>query len=147
MEVLKRKHQNNPYYKKDLKNLRFLAQIAEEVEPVSNASLAAMIIHKGYQPISIGTNKDKTHPFQARFGKNQHSIFIHAETDAICRALKSIDQSDLKKCTLYVCRTKKNGEWGVAKPCEGCWNAINEFEIGRVVWSLNGEGNFEHSEI
>jgi deoxycytidylate deaminase len=121
---------------KDEKHLLLLRKIAETGQ--NRAKLAASIVIKN-EIISIGTNRLKSHPLQAKFGKNRYCIYIHAEIDAIVKALKLIKPEELKKATLYVARTKQSrtGEQvsGLAKPCAGCMQAIASFGINKVIWS------------
>lgn len=119
---------------KDRKYLKFLAEISQDVVPVGRQRLASLIVYKGY-PVSIGTNKMKTHPMQAKFGAHKEKNYMHAEIDAIIRALKQLDEKELSRSTLYVCRTKANGSWGMSKPCVCCAEAIRQYGIARVVWT------------
>ena len=63
-----------------------LALIAKELRPIQSARIAAAIVQKN-NIVSIGVNSRKSHPFQKKYGKNDDSIFLHAETDAIKNAL------------------------------------------------------------
>lgn len=134
-----------------------LKAIALDSEGCANQRLAAMIVYKG-KVISVGTNQNKTHPFQAEFGRNGDAIFWHAETNAIHKALTRIDEDDLKKATLIVCRVKnerqvlrvKDGNrtrkkivddltFGAAKPCVGCQNCIDHYDIRRVIYTEDSD--------
>lgn len=127
-----------------------LARLASDMPKAGRARLAACIVHKG-QVAAFGFNSMKSHPFQARFGRNSDSIFLHSETDAIKNALKVLDQRELERSTLYVCRVKKTGPrsrttiLGLARPCEGCARAIATFGIRRTVWSMD-DGGFACSD-
>lgn len=122
-----------------------LHKVAETVEPVARQRLAACLVYKN-QIVSIGINKKKTHPFQQQYAKNEESIYLHAETDCIVNALRNINAVDLKKCTLYIKRIKKEDGnatdfvSGLAKPCSGCRRAIAQFDIKNVYYSLDNEG-------
>ena len=101
--------------------------------------LAAAVVYKN-RIISLGYNRMKSHPFQARFGTNSDKIYLHAETAAIKNALRHIRISELKKCSLYIYRRRKiNGKYqrAIAKPCPGCMRAIIEFEIKKVTYTTN----------
>jgi tRNA(Arg) A34 adenosine deaminase TadA len=117
------------------KYINFLAGIAANQEAVSKCRIAAMLVQSNNVPVAVGANKMKTHPLQARFGKNEHAIYLHAEIDAIAKALKTLDTQELSKCVLYVCRTLQDGSFGLAKPCPGCQSAIRAFGIQTVVWT------------
>jgi tRNA(Arg) A34 adenosine deaminase TadA len=75
------------------------------------------------------------------WGKNQDSIYLHAEIDAIKNALRLITQDQLAKCDIYIVRIKHpdNGSssWveGLAKPCSGCMRAITSFGLKKVFWT------------
>jgi tRNA(Arg) A34 adenosine deaminase TadA len=124
------------------KIFKLLETVVADVIPVSNARIAAALVIRN-DIISIGINKKKSHPFQAKFLKNDHAIFLHAEIDAIKNALKKYDISKVEKSTLYICRMKwsngrKKFERGLAKPCSGCMMAISTFNINNVYYTTNG---------
>jgi len=132
---------------KDEKAFELLTDIASDIPKVSNVQISAMLVIKN-DIISIGSAVLKSHPFQKRFGKTSHNIFLHAETNCIHRSLRKVDVDELEKATLYICRVKHNFNkenkqnvfgWGIAKPCIGCLRAIVEFNIKRVVYTLDGE--------
>ena len=118
-----------------------LSRIAEDVPIAGRARIAAAIVLKN-EIISIGTNQRKSHPLQAKFSRHYQAIHIHAEIDAIAKAVKRIDTRRLAQSTLYVARVKLDrtgGDWmwGLAKPCSGCARAIASFDIKRVVWTVD----------
>lgn len=118
--------------------IRTLETIADDVVPVSNAKIAAAIVYRG-DIISIGINRLKTDPMQARFAKNEHAIYLHAEIDAIKKALKRLSSAEMKKSELYIVRRKRiNGEQSsaLAKPCCGCQRAIETYGIQSVIYSV-----------
>jgi deoxycytidylate deaminase len=80
-----------------------LRVLAEDVAPIKSSRMTAAIV-RGKDIISLGANQMRTHPFQAKFGKNPESLFWHAETNAIYNALRVMDVEGLKKADLYVCR-------------------------------------------
>lgn len=128
--------------KKHLKHLNTLEKVADAQPVTGGARIAAALVIRN-DVIAVGYNQRKTHPFQDRFKKNEEAIYLHAETDCIKNALKNIDQEKLSKATLYICRIKKNGDWGLAKPCRGCMKAIATFNIQNVVYSTDKIGRFE----
>jgi tRNA(Arg) A34 adenosine deaminase TadA len=135
----------------NIKYLAFLAEYAKENDPVSGAKVAAAIYVKN-SLIILGHNKSKTDPWAARFAKNPDADFPHAEISAIKRTInhfrgEKYARDILESATLYVCRVKRitqYGEyiWGSAKPCSGCMEAIRIYNIKRVVYSLDGTGNY-----
>jgi len=107
------------------------------------------MVYKG-KIISYGFNQDRTHRMSRRFKKNPDANFIHAEVDAIKNALYRTDAKTVGKSTLYVARAKKverynpNMVFGKAKPCRGCQDCINWFDIKKVFYT---EDNGEVGEI
>ena len=127
----------------------FLRRQAIDVEPVKSARLSAAVVIKN-NIVSLGNNSYRTHPFQAKYGKNPEAICLHAEVKAIRNALNHIDANDMRKATMMVYRVKKSNntkraEWvdGLAKPCDGCMGAILEFGFKRIIYSTNDPDQFE----
>lgn len=129
-----------PYSRKrDVKILDFLSKTAEAAGGMGmHTRLAAAVVIRN-EIVAVGFNKRKTHPFQARYGADEHKVYLHAETDAINRALKYCSKEELSRASLYVARVKyKNGlsrqaVWAQSKPCIGCQKAINSFGIRNVI--------------
>lgn len=126
-----------------LRHIETLKTIAEDVEPVSRARLAAMILYKG-KMVSIGFNQSKSHPFAAKYGKHPEAIYLHAEQDAINKAKRKLTEAELRKATLIVVRVKSehNGKttFGIAKPCPGCAQCITDHKIRTVIYTETTEG-------
>lgn len=129
--------------KRDHRILDFLSKAAEAADHVGiRAKLAAAIVIRN-EIIAIGFNRKKTHPFQAQFQTNDKQIYLHAETDAINRALKYISKDELRKATLYVARVKykdnrnKKAIWAESMPCIGCQKAISSYGIKNVIHTCN----------
>lgn len=108
-----------------------LFDIAQQVAPVRSARIAAAVVCRN-QIMSIGTNKYKTDPLQARYSR-KGQIYVHAEVDAIKNVRYRID---LSKCDLYVARAKLTecGQWAVGncRPCPGCQKIIEMYGIQNV---------------
>lgn len=128
---------------RDKKYMDFVRRLATSNN--MKTKLAACLVIRN-EIISVGLNSDKSHPLQKRFAKNNEAIFKHAEVDCIIKALKVVDEEDLKDATLYVYRVKKmnkgDANWvsGLAEPCPGCVKAIQHFGIKRTVYSTDIEG-------
>lgn len=130
--------------KRDRYFLNLATKQALSAPGAGGAYLGAVLVVKG-RLHSFGTNRSKTHPFQAIFAKNKESIFLHAETDAINNALRQMTKEELRsaKTTLYLVRVKRrNGHKSpfvraLSKPCAGCRLAIREYNINRVVYTVN----------
>lgn len=129
---------------RDEKYFSILEKLAVSVSYDSKhrARIASCIVYKN-DVISFGINRMKSHPFQKRFSKNNDSIYLHSETDAINNALKIITTEELSKSTLYICRVKydntkvKSLVWGLSKPCIGCMRAIATFNIKKVFYTCD----------
>jgi deoxycytidylate deaminase len=129
--------------KNDINEMDWLAEIIQKAVQDSVYSdryrLCATIVGKNFQ--TWGFNSQKTHPLAKRFQKNKDAITLHAEIDCIRECLRH--ERDLSRATLYVGRLKydhaQHGEliWGMAKPCKGCMQAIEAFNIKRVVYSTD----------
>ena len=91
--------------KVNMEILYTLEKIAS-ANPNSTEKLAAAIVWRN-RIISVGMNSMKSHPLQAKYSKNMHSVFLHAEIDSIKNALREIDVDVLSKCDIYICRVKK----------------------------------------
>lgn len=118
----------------DIPSLLF--KLACSQEPVANARIAAALVYKR-QIIAFGRNRRKSHPLQARYGKNEQSIYLHAELDCISRSI------DPAKCSLFIVRAKYSSTarsahvYGLARPCIGCMRAIAAFGIQSVCYSTD----------
>jgi deoxycytidylate deaminase len=122
-----------------------LKRIAKDVSPVGNQRLAACLV-KNNKIIAFGYNKNKTHPLQHKFRKNIHSIYLHAEIDAIKNALRELPTEALEGTTLYIARVKKDGTEGMAKPCgnhhKGCTFALETFGVSKVIYTTEIEHEY-----
>lgn len=107
---------------------------AHKADMVRSSRHSAAIVLKG-QIISIGHNKYKTHPIMLKYGKNDKSIYLHAEIDAIVKAINNHGVEVLKKCHLYVLRINKMGQIDKSCPCSGCQRAIEAFQIKKVCYT------------
>lgn len=87
--------------------------------------LGAVLVKKN-KIVSVGWNTCKTHP------KSPHQFkTIHAEFMAIL----GVHPKDLQDAHIYVYRERKNGEPALAKPCETCYNLIQQVGIETVFYS------------
>jgi tRNA(Arg) A34 adenosine deaminase TadA len=111
-----------------------LLKAAEAQVPVRRFKHTAAVIHKN-RIISIGMNSLKSNPFQLKYGRNNESIYLHAEVAAIKNALKRVRADFLKRCTLISVRRRPDGSIGISKPCAGCERCIAEFGIKNVFWT------------
>ena len=131
--------------KRDIYFLELATKQALSSSGAGGAYLGAVLVGKN-RLLSFGTNQPKTHPFQAQFAKKPEALFLHAENAAINNALRQMSMEELRKLktTLYVARIKRKTTRAgapiiraLAKPCIGCTDAINAFNINRVVYTVN----------
>lgn len=114
--------------------------LRDHEEFVGNQRVAACVVYKN--TVAFGHNKCKTSPFQEFHNPEDYDVYTHAETDAIKNAIKRIPFKKFHKATIYVVRVKKDGSVGMAKPCmKGCSQAIEAYNIGRVVYSTENGYN------
>lgn len=120
------------------KRIKFLLEVARNVDKVGAGKLAAGVWCKGFM-VSVGVNSLKSHPVQKRFSSNPHRIYLHAETDALIKASKL--SPDLTDSYMYVVRVKKgidgNHVQALAKPCDGCMGLIHHYALKGVFWTTD----------
>ena len=136
---------------KHTKILYILDAVAEGVDrnmTVSGARCAAAVVHKN-RIISVSTNSKQSHPFQLKYSSNSDAIYLHAETAAIHIAARHLSERQFSRATLYICRVKHISgpgsplTWGISKPCIGCERAIVTHGIRKVIYSVEGTGNYK----
>lgn len=121
---------------RDLKFITLAMKMAQDIDLWAGVRISAILAYRG-DLLSIGYNDHKTHPFQARFGKNRFAIFWHSETKCIANAIKRNYTELLPKSTMYVVRIMANGKSALARPCIGCDAALKSHNIGRILYSTN----------
>mgnify|MGYP006288937977 CR=1 FL=1 len=94
--------------------------------------MVAALTKKG-DIIGVGQNKMKSHPFQAKFGRNEESIYLHAETAALLDALNRGENPN--GATMHVIRRLRNDSFGLARPCQGCMKALAVYGVDRIIYS------------
>ncbi len=102
----------------------------------------AAVVVKAGRVLSIGRNRNKTHPESILVEEGQQiTKTIHAELDAISR-VKNKDQ--LRGATIYVARLGRNGHPGMSCPCKMCQQLINKHGLKRAVFTTEyGSGTLE----
>lgn len=123
------------------KVLNDLLVIARDVPSFAAAQVASGVYIRN-RLVALGTNSSKSHPFMQQYAKNPFANFWHAEVRAIFNALKITD--DLSRATLFVARARKihAGASGIARPCDGCWRAIKDYQISRVVYTTDEDNEY-----
>lgn len=104
--------------------------------------VGCVILDKKGNVIAEGYNQKKTHPMQYKYAERNNrekKIYLHAEISALvkCRA---------EPHEIIVVRVKKDGSYGLAKPCPICMSAIMESGIKNIVYSTD-EGTFEEIKV
>lgn len=89
------------------------------------------VIVKGSRVIGKGFNSRKTCP---RFGYGPFDA-CHAETSAIKNALTKNNYNLLSDSSAYIVRLTKAGRIALAKPCEGCFEKLRDFDIQKIYYS------------
>lgn len=114
----------------------------EKPPEVRNFRLCAGVIHKHKDIVSLGFCRRKTHPLQAQFGTNRHCVFLHAEIDALIKALR-VTKMNSKEYSIYIARVKQRGsndfvfDQGLAQPCIGCTKFIHNCGLKQIYWTLD----------
>ena len=128
-----------------------LFDLATITYPVANARIVACVTNKRGIPIAFGTNQRKSNPIANRLlvdsGKPAGAMYLHAEMDAILKALRRLgndDRFEEKGITLFVARAKRthpgsNFVSGLALPCKACTSLILRTNISKVVFTTNAE--------
>ena len=116
---------------------------AQEAKPIFGARVAAAVVYKN-KIISIGRNQKKTHPQQKKYSKHPQSIHLHAENEAIIKAMRHLTVEQIGKTTMYIARARRSSstgpfEYGNVAPCSGCEKALKEYKI-KTVYYTNDEG-------
>lgn len=116
-------------------------QIAEQSD-FTRTHVGCLITYKGI-PIASGYNSNKTHPLQAEYNKYRENgcdkkDFIpklHAEVTALAK----IKGKELKpkKLRAYIYRIKKDGQYGMARPCPSCMQAFRDAGIKQIYYTTN----------
>lgn len=106
--------------------------------------VAAALIYKG-RILATGTNQYKTHPLMMTRGYREDQNWRHAEVDCILNGLKVMTKEQMTRCELRVVRAKRpnadSRSWilGLAKPCPGCSQVIQNYGITHVTWSEDAD--------
>ena len=133
--------EDDDIYQDHINKLREYAQRiptkeSQDIAKVPFQNHVAMIIGPRGRTLSLGRNKLKTHPIQAywakRLGKD-HKIYLHAETDALIKAmnkhggLESVYDTDI-----LVVRFNKDGDTVSSKPCIICRHMLQAHGLRHV---------------
>lgn len=122
---------------------------SHEYDQNMDYSLCAIIV-RGGSIKSIGFNKQDVNSFvghcELMARQNYHdshrchhhhknyNIQTHAELDAISRSRGKID---LRGSKVYVVRLRRTGDYGMARPCSICENALYRYGIKQAFYSID----------
>lgn len=124
--------------------------IAKEVSKLSDfprVQIGACAVYK-HKVISTGYNSIRTSPLQKKYNQYRFTAETNHSYHAEIMCLKPlIDRKDIdcKNIDLYVYREYKNGQPGIARPCESCMKLISELGIKHIYYT--NSGGFSHEEI
>lgn len=97
----------------------------------------AAILSKGKTIIKQATNVEKTHPLQKnQYMRNKYSQSHAPSTHAELMVLGNYEYDN--RYSLYVCRRRKDGSFGLALPCPICMKIIERSGIKKVIYSISG---------
>lgn len=105
--------------------------------------------------VGIGCNTNKTHPAQKYYNRyriddadynSSESLLpkLHAEINCL-NQLKNLD-INFSKVKLYIYRTRKDIECGMARPCASCMQAIKDLGIREIYYTTNDGYSYEKIE-
>lgn len=116
-------------------------ELAQTAPGVGGIRLAAVIFNNR-SILAEGWNSLKTHPLQKKFSLSSY-CFLHAEVAALAELKRKFPFDGMipSNLNIVVVRLTKNGNLGLAKPCEICERALRFYNIKRVWYSTN-EGTF-----
>ena len=106
----------------------------EDAELVKSSRHAAAIVHRG-RILTTGVNQEKTHPIMLKLQDNPKKVYLHAEVDAIIRAINLFGNDILQDCSIYIMRKTKTGRIASSKPCAGCQKFIDSVGIQHVYYT------------
>ena len=89
------------------------------------------VVHYGKRIISTGFNQNKSHPSVKQYNSTLRGL--HAEMHA------TIGCGDLRQAQITVVRIRKDGSFGLAKPCEECRKFLWLRGIRKIYYSLEGK--------
>ena len=126
------------------KKVKLAFEMAKQVAEQSNCTkthVGCIITYKGI-PIATGYNSEKTHPLQEEYNKYRitpdNKSFIpklHAEITALSKI--KWKKLNPKKIRAYIYRIKKDGAYGMARPCPSCMQAFRDLGIKRIYYTTN----------
>lgn len=103
--------------------------------PYDKFPMGAIIARKN-KIVSMGTNRWRTHPIQAKYQRYGHlRPNLHAEIHAITLA----NAGDLAGADVYIGRSLADGSPGTSRPCCGCLRALHDYGLCNMIFYENGQ--------
>lgn len=108
-------------------------------------SIFSVVYNRSGKVLSTGENSyKKTNPNQARIAALvglPDKQYLHSEV----ASLLNLHHSH-KPYSIFVSRKMRNGEWGMARPCNVCMQAIRTSGIKRIYFT-NEEGQIQMEKV
>ena len=116
-------------------------QVAENSD-FTKTHVGCVIVYKN-SVIASGHNTNKTHPMQKKYnrirsGRLEDDGFapkMHAEIMALSKL--SEEDIDTRKLCLYTYRIRKDKDFGMARPCPSCMQAIKDMGIRKICYTTD----------
>lgn len=110
--------------------LRYCVKKARQRQTPQQYRLHALLV-KGGSVLAQGYNVPATEfPGKALNPRAPEWIGLHAEL----ACLKKATEEQISGSTLYVGGVTWSGNLLLSKPCEFCWQVLEQLELARVVW-------------
>lgn len=124
------------------------AKAVSKMSSFKRHKVGVVAVYK-HKIISSGYNSYTTNPLQKKYNRFRFDTDAtlhskHAELDCL---LPIINRKDIEfsRVSLYIYRQHKSGDFGIARPCESCFQLIKDLGIRNIYYS--NEGGFSHEEI
>lgn len=98
------------------------------------------VIAQKNKVLSASFNSTKTHPLQKKMNKERFEVdntphSLHAEIHALSYLIDC--DIDWKGSVLYTARKRKDGHYGMARPCPSCMKLIKKLGIKNIVYTTD----------
>ena len=124
-----------------------LARAAAKLSTFPKVQIGAAIIDKFGDIVSVGLNKQKSHPRQMQYDVHRPidtqdiPHFLHAEMDALIKAKRT----DLVDASIYVYRENRANGFAMCRPCKACSAALKDAGIKKIFYTT--ELGFAYEEF
>jgi deoxycytidylate deaminase len=104
--------------------IRLARNVSNHSDFIPRLKMGAVLAKRG-TPISVGFNKNKTHP--------SVPYTIHAEVDA----LLNCTSGSTRGTTMCVYRQMLDGTPALARPCPDCMSALTKAGVTKIIYSVS----------